>query len=178
MTYREITSEEETPCWYVVQTKPQQEERAESNLNAWRIQTFLPKIRQRREHPFGGAPIYQVKPLFTRYLFARFKAHELLHKVSYTRGVHNVVNFSGWPISVDDEVIELLRQQSDADGCVRIGQDLKAGDKVMISNGPFRNFVGIFQGTSKERDRVSILLTAVNSQSRVIVDRALVKKID
>lgn len=178
MTHREITNEEKGSCWYVVQTKPQQEERAESNLNAWHVQTFLPKIRQRRENPFGGAPFYQVKPLFTRYLFAHFKATDLLHKVSYTRGVHNVLNFSGWPISVDDEVIELLRKQSDADGCVRIGQELKAGDKVMISNGPFRNFVGIFQGTSRERDRVSILLTAVSSQNRVLVDRDQVKKID
>jgi transcriptional antiterminator RfaH len=178
MIYSEISNEGDVPRWYVVQTKPQQEERAESNLNAWRVETFLPKIRQRREHPFGGAPSYHIKPLFTRYLFAHFKVNELLHKVSYTRGVHNVVSFSGWPASVDDEVIELLRTQSDADGYVLIGQDLKAGDRVMISNGPFRNFVGIFQSTAKDRYRVSVLLTAISSQSRVIIDRELVRKLD
>ncbi|HEX8921088.1 MAG TPA: transcription termination/antitermination NusG family protein [Pyrinomonadaceae bacterium] len=178
MIYSEISNEGDVPCWYVVQTKPQQEERAESNLNAWRVKTFLPKIRQRREHPFGGAPSYHIKPLFTRYLFAHFKANELLHKVSYTRGVHNVVSFSGWPASVDDEVIELLREQSDADGCVRVGQDLKAGDRVMISSGPFRNFIGIFQSTANDRERVAILLTAVSSLRHVIVDRELVRKLD
>lgn len=161
----------------MIQTKAQQEERAESNLKAYHVETFLPKVRQRRENPFGGKPYYNVKPLFTRYIFARFKADELLHKVSFTRGVKSVVNFGGHPTAVDDEVIELLRKHSDAEGCLQVGEELKAGDKVLISRGPFRSFVGIIEGKTVERQRVSILLKAVSWPSRVIVDRDVVKKL-
>jgi transcriptional antiterminator RfaH len=154
--------------WYVVQTKPQEEARVESNLRSWGVETFLPKARERRKRtPPGAAPSYYATPLFTCYLFARFKARELLHKVTFTRGVHSVVTFGGRPTPVDDEVIELLRRRSDGDGCVRLGEKLKGDDKAAVARGPFRDLVGILEGKSGGRDRVSILLRAVDWQSRV-----------
>lgn len=178
MSYSVITSNTEKPAWYVIQTKPQQEARAESNLREWGLETFLPRVKERsgRNAP-GGAPSYYVAPLFTRYLFARFRAGELLHKVNFTRGVHSVVAFNGWPASVADEVIELLQSRSDEDGCVRLGEELKKGDVVVISRGPFRNLIGVLEGTSKGRDRVKVLLTAMNRQSPVVIDRQHVRKV-
>ena len=110
-------------------------------------------------------------------MFARFRANELLHKVSFTRGVKSVVSFGRVPTAVDDEVVELLRNQSDAQECLRVGETLKAGDKVLISDGPFRNFVGIIERKTRASQRVSILLTAVSWQSRLILDREVVKKL-
>lgn len=177
MSYSVISDGTEKPSWYVIQTKPQEEVRAESNLREWGLETFLPRVKEpsKRTAP-GGAPSYYITPLFARYLFARFRAGELLHKVNFTRGVHGVVSFGGWPTSVDDEVIELLRSRSDEDGCVRLGEELRKGDRVVISRGPFRNLVGVLEGTSKGRDRVKVLLTAVNWQSRVVIDRQFVRK--
>ena len=37
-------SDVNSTCWYVIQTKPQQEARAESNLKTLPVETFLPKI--------------------------------------------------------------------------------------------------------------------------------------
>jgi transcriptional antiterminator RfaH len=180
LSYNRISANTEQPSWYVIHTRPQEEARAESNLRGWGIETFLPKAKERRKRTSpGAAPSYYVTPLFARYLFARFKADELLYKVTFTRGVHSVVNFGGWPTPVDDEVVELLRNQSDGDGCVRLGEELKKGDKVVISRGPFRNLIGVLEGKAKAKgqDRVTLLLTAVNWQSRVSLDRQLVKKI-
>jgi transcriptional antiterminator RfaH len=178
MSYNLTSDSTENPSWYVIRTKPQEEVRAECNLREWGVEAFLPRVKERSKRTApGGAPSYYITPLFTRYLFARFKAGELLHKVNFTRGVHSVVAFGGWPTSVDDEVIELLRSRCDADGCVRLGEELRKGDKVVIRHGPFRNLIGVLEGAAKERDRVKVLLTAVNLQSRVVVDRHFVRKV-
>src|SRR5215207_6175857 len=116
--------------WYVIHTKPMQEERVVSNLHAWGVETLLPKIRELRHNPYSGKPTEIVKPLFPRYMFARFNADALLHKVSYTRGVQGVVSFSGVPCRVDDHIIELLRARQGADGLIKLGESLSPGDKV------------------------------------------------
>src|SRR5215216_1172190 len=97
------------PYWYAVYTNPQQEGRAESNLWAWRVETFNPKLRERRYNQYSGKPVRVTKPLFPRYIFARFKARDLLHKVWFTRGVHSVVGCGNIPSPVDDQIIDLIQ---------------------------------------------------------------------
>ena len=164
-------------CWYAVRTKARQEERAENNLKAWSVDTYLPKVAEHGNSYSRGQFSLIVKPLFPRYLFARFKADELLHKVHYTRGVESVVCFGGGPLQVDDDIIELLKNQSGTDGYVRIGESLKAGDRVRVLDGPLKNFVGIFEGKVSGRERVAILLTTVSFQSRVLIERQKIKRV-
>src|SRR2546423_1337199 len=104
------------PRWYVIHTKPKQESRADYNLRAWQVETFFPLLKERAR---SGKSSYVVKPLFSRYLFARFRAAELLHKVYYTRGVHSVVNFGEQLCHVEDELIDLMKTRRDQDGFVR-----------------------------------------------------------
>ena len=163
-------------CWYVIHTKPMQEERAASNLSAWGIEILAPKINEPRYNPYSGKAIRIVKPLFPRYIFARFNARELLHKVSFTRGLQGVVSFGDGPCTVDDEIIELLKARQGSDGLIQLGEYLSPGDKVIIKDGPLKNFVGIFEGNVKENDRISIMLTTVRYQNHIVIDRDLVKK--
>ena len=102
------------PRWYVVYTKSKQEERAESNLRAWGVETVLPRLCERR-----GARVLTA-PLFPRYLFARFDAGRLLAKVRHTRGVHDVVAFGEQATPVDDSLVAVVRARIAADGFVRI----------------------------------------------------------
>lgn len=162
--------------WYAVYTKPGEEDRAESNLKIGRIETFTPRMKARRAAPFTGDTAFVVKPLFPRYLFARFKASETLHKVWFTRGVHSVVSIGNQPAPVDDEVIEIIRSRRGEDDLIRVGEEFSAGDRVTINDGPFKNLEGIFDGTAKDSDRVFILLSAVSYQSHVVVERSSVKK--
>jgi transcriptional antiterminator RfaH len=170
------TVNNDMPCWYVIHTKPQQEDRAEYNLRAWHVETFSPKIKSRQHNKFTGKATYVSRPLFPRYIFARFKAGALWHKVSFTRGVHSVVCMDGRPTPVDDEIIEMIQSQKGEDGFIRTDKVLHPGDKVMISEGPLRNMVGIFEGRLKDDERVSILLTTVSYQSRVVIELAAVRK--
>ncbi|HEX8474387.1 MAG TPA: transcription termination/antitermination NusG family protein [Pyrinomonadaceae bacterium] len=164
--------------WYVIHTNPRQEERANNNLTAWQVTTFSPKIRERRLNPFTGAPTYITKALFPRYIFARFDAHDFLHKVRFTRGVHSVVSFGESPTPVDDEIIRLIQSRADENGFIKINDDFKPGDKVVIKDGPLQSLIGVFERETSEAHRVMILLETVSYQARLVVERAMVQKLN
>jgi transcriptional antiterminator RfaH len=162
--------------WYVIKTQPKQEVRAECNLRAWDINTFLPKTKEPYINPFTGLSSHVIRPLFPRYLFAQFEVRHSLRRVCFTRGVHSVVNFGNGPASVDDE-IQLIQSRVGEDGLVKLDNELNEGDRVMIDNGRLRDIEGVFQYDIKGTERVAILLTAINYQGRVIIEKDLLKKI-
>ncbi|HEX8559979.1 MAG TPA: transcription termination/antitermination NusG family protein [Pyrinomonadaceae bacterium] len=163
--------------WHVIHTKPNQEARAESNLRAWNVEAFAPKVKESRFKLHTGERTHVIKPLFPGYIFAHFDADKMLHKIHFTRGVHCVVHFGEKATPVDDEVIRLIQSQVAEDGFIRLGEDFKRGDKVVIKDGPFTGLNGIFERRVKDMDRVMVLLTAVKYQSRILTESALIKKI-
>lgn len=163
--------------WYAIHTHPQQEARANSNLNAWGIQTFNPRMKERRFNRYKERYDSFVKPLFPQYIFARFVAHTHLSKVWFTRGVKSVVCFGDSVAVVDDDVISYFESTMDLEGFVNLDEQLHAGDKVQIKDGPLKNLTGIFEKGVKGKDRVLILLNAVSYQGHVLIDRELARKI-
>lgn len=172
MSYATVT---DMPIWYAIHTYPKQETRAEQNLQAWNVETFLPRIRDCRFNEFTSEPSYFSKPLFPGYLFARFGLNSLLHKVRFTRGVHSIVCIGIDPAPVDDNVIEIIAAQMDAAGFVKLGDDLEPGAKVLIQAGPFKGLTGIFEREASAADRIRILLDCVSFQASVEVERTHVK---
>jgi len=164
----------ETSHWYAVRTKPNQEDRAGANLRAGQVQTFTPMLKERQSSVSGGR--YVTKPLFSRYIFARFEPCGFLHRIKYTRGVENVVSFGGYPIPVDDGVIDLIQQQVGEDGFIQFDNELKSGDSITVKSGPFRSLVGIFQGKVKKTDRVKILLNAMKYQTLLVIDPEMIER--
>lgn len=161
--------------WFVVHTNPKQEERANSNLIAWGVETLYAKLKARRHNEFTGVPTYITQPLFPRYLFAKFK-REQLSKILFTRGVHDVVCFGDGPACVSEEIIEVIRGRIDQNGFVKLNNDLKPGDRVVISAGPLKNLIGVFEREVKGSERIMILLTAIGYQGHLEVDRNLIKR--
>ena len=163
------------PHWYAVQTKPREEDRADYNLRAWGVETLAPRIRERRLRPFSNQPGYAIKPLFPRYIFARFNADEQLHKICYTRGVYSVVFCGDRPAQVDDETVRTIQARIGTDGFVSLSEELKPGAPVTIKDGTFRGMNGLFVRELSGSDRVSILLTNLTYQAHITVDRHLVQ---
>lgn len=163
--------------WYVIYSHPRQEDRANFNLRAWGVETLNPKLKDSRRNPYTNALIQITRSLFPRYLFARFNADELLAKVSYTRGVHSVVNFGNGPVPVNDEIIEVIRSKMSKDGLVRVEEDFEQGDRVLIKSGPFHNFMGIFDRKIKSSDRVHILLENLSYEGHLTIEKESVVKI-
>jgi transcriptional antiterminator RfaH len=171
----DVRTVSDNPRWYAVHTKPRQEGRAESNLRAWGVEIFAPSIKERRRWASYGTT-HAFKLLFPGYLFAHFDAGRMLHKVSLTRGVNEVVNFGGEPAAIDDSVIELIQSRVGEDGYIKIGEHFEPGDKVLIKDGPFANLDGVFERNIKSSDRVMILLAAVQYQSHVLVNIEQIQK--
>jgi transcriptional antiterminator RfaH len=162
--------------WYVLHTHPKQEDRAGSNLKVLGVPIFNPKIRERRYNQFAIIPTYVAKPLFPRYIFAQFKVDDLYHKVRFTRGVYNVVSFGGGPTPIEEGIIALIQSNVEEDGFVRIDEEIKLGDRVVVKDGPLKNFAGIFEREMKDTDRIRVLLETVSYQAHVEIERDLVKK--
>ena len=162
--------------WYVVHTRPKQEDRTSINLKTLGIETLSPKLRVNKFNEFSGKLTQIVKPLFPGYIFSRFRYNQNYHQVRYTRGVHSLVSFNNQPSIVADEIIELVRSQMGSDDFVKT-DELKPGDPVVINNGRFQNFRGVFERGMPDSDRVRILLNTVNFQAHVVVDRALVNRV-
>lgn len=163
--------------WYAIFTNAKQEERANSNLLAWGLETFSPRWKECRRNEFTGVPTYFSKPLFPRYIFARFDVNRLLQKIWFTRGVKSVVTFNDSPAQIDDSLIDLIKSRVGEDGFVKIGEDFSHGDRVFIKAGPLKSIVGIFECDLKDSDRITILLSNINFQGRVTIERSMVAKV-
>lgn len=173
----ENTNFESSIRWYAIHTHPKQEARAESNLLAWNVETFVPRYLWRRLNQFRSEPTFHIRPLFPRYIFARFDADELSHKVHYTRGVHSIVSAGGWPVPLDDALIDLMKARRGEDGLIRLDDEVRAGDEVLIEGGNFDGFVGVFERRMKDSARVMILLKATSYSMHVVVPENNVLKI-
>ena len=171
-----IEKAEDRACWYAVRTKSQEEDRAETNLRNWQVPTLAPKLKERRTWRHDRR--YVSKPLFSRYIFARFDVIRQLHDINYTRGVQNVVSFGGCAVAIDDKVIELIRAQVGEDGFIRMDDEFEPGDSVTITAGPFESLGGIFMRKLNSNERVEILLNALQFQSHLLIDKQLVQKAD
>jgi transcriptional antiterminator RfaH len=170
--------QEEETLWFAIYTKPRQEQRAYANLRSLNLETFFPTIREKSYNQFTGKASFLIKPLFLRYIFARFHPGYLLHKVRNTRGVHSVVSFGNKPAEVDSSLIDIIYSRLDQDGFVNIWSEFKAGDEVMVQDGPLRGFTAIFEREMKDSDRVSILLNTLSYQAHLILEKSMLGKID
>lgn len=172
-----LSANGDTLSWYVVHTHPKQEDRTHANLSTWGIETLSPRLLANRVNEFTGKVTHITKPLFPGYIFSRFKYNDVFHRVRYTRGVHSLVSFNNTPAVVDDEIVEVLRSRMGKDGIVKTLDQLEPGDEVIINDGRFQNFCGVFEGGISDSDRVRILLNTVSFQAHIVVDRAAVKKV-
>lgn len=88
--------------WYLIQTKPHQELRAEENLGRQGFSCYRPVVKQ------GSRP----QPLFPGYLFIRLdQQHDNWFPIRSTRGVARIVSFGAQPLAVADELVEGIRQR-------------------------------------------------------------------
>ena len=161
--------------WYVVFTKTNEEDRAEQNLAAWGLDVFNPRVRKQQRNEFSGKVISFSRPLFPRYVFVRFDAETLLHKVSNTRGVQRVLSIDYAPISVDDEIVAFIQSRVSEDGFVKLDEPFQRGDEVQIKDGSLKGINGVFDRTMKDKSRVMILLNSINYQASVVVEKDLVQ---
>jgi transcriptional antiterminator RfaH len=158
--------------WYVVTTKPRNEERAANNLQQGGIEVLAPKLKLRKFK--DGHFIYMVEPMFPGYIFVKFHPVDEFRLVKYTRGIKSIVNFGGRIVPVQDDLIDFIRTRLD-DGIATVQQrKFQEGERILIKDGPFKNLSGVFEKELDGKERVAILLDGINYCARMEIDRDLI----
>ncbi len=165
-----------TSAWFIISTKPKQEFLAEQSLKQLGANVYLPlyhkKIKKNKEK------IAVISPLFSGYLFAQFSVIELYHKVRYTRGVKSVLGNNEGLWTIPNEKIESIQHRED-NGIVTMSRkddSFKSGDRIMIDEGAFDGWEGIFFEDMPDNERAIIMLTSVSYTSKLVVLKKYLKR--
>ncbi len=179
-----ISSDEPTPLstessalstlsWYLVHTKPRQEDIALANLERQGYECYLPQIRieRIRRRKVGVA----TEPMFPRYLFIRLDSSDQgksWSPIRSTLGVSQLVHFGARAARVDDTLVDLLRQRERA---LPTEAMFHSGDSVVIADGPFAGIEAIYQTADAER-RAFILLEILAKPVSMHIDTGRLRK--
>lgn len=151
--------------WYVLKTKPKNEERAQSYLEHRGINTFLPWMAAPQLRM--GKGLKNTKPLFPSYLFAQFDLQYNYPLVKWGKGVNEILGFGRYPTPILDEVLSIIKSKTDEKNIVKKAYNLNKNDPIRITSGPLKDLLGIFDRWVSDSGRVRILLNLIGYQPRV-----------
>ena len=149
--------------WYVLYSKPQKEECARFHLSAKGLEVFFPQLR----FPNSTKKRKQIVPLFPNYLFVRLRLlSEEFCQAKWSPGVSRIVSFNGIPAPIDSRVVETLMQQTNGEGVIEARPNLRSGQEVRITGGPFNGLLGIIQEPPNAKGRIKILLQLLDRPTK------------
>ena len=160
--------------WYVVQSKPREEERALYFLQEKGFHAYLPRMEVVKMRGFKNNKAH--KPLFPGYLFCRFNIGENLVHVRWTQGVKKLLPESVNPISVENEVVKAIQSLERKDGVICKLQ-LEKNDKIRVARGPLKDVLGIFDHWTSDCGRVKVLLNYINFQASVNLHYSFIERL-
>jgi len=152
-----------THRWYVIRSKPRQEEFLAEQLQIRKVEIFNPRIRVQVVNPRAS----KIKSFFPGYLFANLDL-ENTSKVSvrYIPGVASLVSFGGEAAQVPDGLIHAIQLRvaeiNNAGG--ELFAALKMGETVRIHSGPFAGYEAVFDARLPGSDRVRVLLKLLKNR--------------
>ncbi|MBN2526798.1 MAG: hypothetical protein JXR76_10415 [Deltaproteobacteria bacterium] len=158
------------PRWYAANLQSNREHQAQQYMQGNNVVHFLPtylcaSCRKDREKTL-------VKPLFPGYIFVRIEIPgEQKTTVLKSPGVCGIVSFSGTAAPVDDEVIESLQILTGAaSGDVRPHPLVRAGTRVRVIDGPFKNAVGVLCDSENHKKQLLVEVTFLGRAVAVPID--------
>lgn len=157
--------------WYLLQTKPRQDARAEMHLLQQDYICFRPQWRV--QHVKAGK-IHEVsESLFPGYLFIFLQDNQNWSSVRSTRGVKGVVRFGEYALPVPEVIVESIKNRVLG---VQVRGLFEKGERVMISDGPFSGLNAIFQSVNGD-ERVTLLVNLIHRVCLLDVPVGLVAKL-
>jgi transcription antitermination factor NusG len=160
--------------WYVLRSKPNKEEPLWREVGARGHEAFYPSVCVRPVNPRAR----KVRPYFPGYLFVHVKlllvGAAAFNSLPYAQGL---VSFGGEPAAVPDELLAAIRLQvqeinaaggKEFDRRVTDAHRLKAGDQVLINEGPFNSYKAIFNAHLDGSDRVRVLIQLLQARPMTV----------
>jgi transcriptional antiterminator RfaH len=159
--------------WYLVHTKPRQEDIALANLHRQGYECYLPQMRIERIRRRKAE--VATEPMFPRYLFIRLDSSDQgksWSPIRSTLGASQLVHFGARAAKVDDTLVDLLRQR---ERTLPTQAMLASGDSVVVADGPFAGIDAIYQTADAER-RAFILLEILSKPVSMHIDAGRLRK--
>jgi transcriptional antiterminator RfaH len=156
--------------WYVVNTHPHQEARAETNLRQQGYDVWLPKLLRSRRH--ARRVDTTSAPLFPGYLFVSFDPQsQPWLAINSSFGVRRLLCQGERPRPIEKGFVEALKQTTDEGGVLALPADnLRPGQRLRLLTGPFADCIGTLLRLA-DKDRVALLLNLLGREVQVLVAR-------
>lgn len=154
--------------WYVVHTKPRQENVALENLERQGFTTYCPQTLLAKRIRQQWQSI--LEPLFPRYLFVKLNIKtDNISPIRSTLGVIGLVRFGSRVASMPESVVEAIRYKEQE---LRTGNRehpcWHEGDVLEILDGPFSGLKGVFL-RKESFERVLLLMDVLGHKNRFSV---------
>ena len=166
----------DTNSWHVLRSKPHKEESLHRFVTSEGYHAFYPQIPANPVNPRAR----KIKSYFPGYMFVQTclveKGQNAFQYLPFSMGL---VWLGGEPAVVPDPVVHALQMRIaeiwDAGGLAYT--DLEPGERVIIQEGVFEGYEGVFDAYISGNDRVHILLKMLNDRFVPMeIDRALLMK--
>ena len=155
--------------WFLVQSQPRNELRAQMHLSMQGFRTYIPLILKTTQHARQFRTIRA--PLFPRYLFIILDlGRDRWLSVRSTVGVASLFTCDDRPVAVPLGIVEALLERSNDATAPCVDDGLKNGQAIRIISGAFAANVGILERLD-ENGRVQVLLDMMGGTVRVNIDR-------
>ncbi len=151
--------------WYLIMTKPKQDEVAECNLKLQGFEVYRPQCRQVKTR--RGKKITQLESLFPRYLFIKLDDEQQnWAPIRSTKGVLQLVRFGTQAAKVDEALIDQLKHQEQVALNEPSDSLYKKGDKLRVEAGAFYGLDAIFEGYDSDQ-RIIVLMNILGQQQKL-----------
>jgi transcriptional antiterminator RfaH len=165
----------DSSSWYVIHTKPRQEQVACDNLMRQGYLVYLPRIKVIKR--IGGRQQTVIEPLFPRYLFLQpASTVQSLAPVRSTLGVTTIVCFGQAPAQMRADVLQNIRDFEAHRNATKDADinPLKPGQQVRVADGPLAGLAGLISSVSKERVIVLMQLLGLDTEVQLSRHQLLV----
>jgi len=162
--------------WYVLRSKPRKERTLAHYAQSENHDVFFPTIPRKPVNRRAS----RVRPLFPGYMFVHTDLDRVgestFHWMPLSQGL---VHIGGEPAPVAEGIIRALRKQvhqiQEAGGLHKGG--LKHGDLILVKDGVFQGYEGIFDVHLSDGERARILLRMIRDRYVLVnVDTRFVEK--
>jgi len=170
-----LTTHHSPLSWYVIQTKPQEEDLVRRRLEKANFEVFLPRIKVAVRGSRGAT---RVRALFPGYIFMHcdFNDSNVIHMIKYTRGVRKILGGDA-PAPLPDLVIDTIKERVGEGDLVVQQMVFNKGDKVRIKSGWMEDLVGVLERPVSAQGRVRVLLSIVDKCVRAELSSAEIEHV-
>jgi transcriptional antiterminator RfaH len=107
-------------------------------------------------------------------MFALLDFERECARLRYTHGLRDIVRFGNEPVVVPERIIGELKKRC-ASGPLELPErTLVAHERVTVTDGPFREFEGVFERYLSGSERVAILFCVMGAGARALLPARMV----